>query len=102
MMMMAHDSTPPHAGLGEETIRTVRVALIEYLDGADDGGDGLHHALNRMAGEAREKAILPEQLLIILKDVWYGLPALKAAPDHQRAALLQRAVTICIKEYYGD
>lgn len=100
MMMMAHESSPPPGALAEATIETVRAALVRYLATADDGRDGVRTALNRMANEARDKAIMPEQLLIILKDMWYGLPELKTAPDHQRSALLQRVVTICIKEYY--
>ena len=99
-MMMAHESSPPPGALDEATIETVRIALVQYLATPDDGKDSVRTALNRMANEARDKAILPEQLLVVLKDLWYGLPGLKAAPDHQRSALLQQVVTICIKEYY--
>ena len=55
-----------------------------------------------MAAEAREKTILPEHLLIALKDVWNALPEVRAMTDaaHQ-IRLLQRVVTMCIKEYYS-
>ena len=102
MMMMAHESSPPPPprALDQATIETVRVALVRYLATPDDGRDGVRAAINQMANEARDKSILPEQLLVVLKDLWYGLPDLKAAPDHQRSALLQQVVTLCIKEYY--
>jgi hypothetical protein len=54
-----------------------------------------------MAGEARSKSMLPEQLLVVLKDIWYALPAVRAIDDAgAQIRLLQRVVTMCIKEYY--
>ena len=42
-------------------------------------------------------------LLVVLKDVWYSLPNVAAMRDPaEQVRLLQRAVTICIKGYYGD
>lgn len=101
-MTMAQDSSPPPGALAEETIEMVRSALARYLDGSEHAREGVRDALHVMAREARDKGIMPVQLLITLKDVWFSLPRLKTAPDHQRSALLQRVVTICIKEYYGD
>jgi hypothetical protein len=55
-----------------------------------------------VAAEAREKAILPEHLLIALKDVWSNLPEVRTMPETgQQVRLLQRVVTMCIKEYYS-
>ena len=101
-MMMAHDSSPPPApGLAEETVARARVALSHYLESPDTGGDELREALDAMAGEARAKAMLPEQLLVVLKDIWYALPAVRAIEDSGALIrLLQRVVTMCIKEYY--
>ena len=31
--------------------------------------------------EARAKQMLPEQLLVVLKDIWYALPAVRAIDD---------------------
>jgi hypothetical protein len=101
-MMMAHDSSPPPApGLAEETTARARVALSRYLENPDAGGDELRNALDVMAGEARSKSMLPEQLLVVLKDIWYSLPAVRALDDSgAQIRLLQRVVTMCIKEYY--
>ena len=38
-----------------------------------------------MATEARARAILPEQLLIVLKDVWSSLPEVRSMTEHARA-----------------
>lgn len=101
-MMMAHDSSPPpSAGLAEETVARARLALTHYLDDAEAGGRELRDALDLMAKEAREKSMLPEQLLVVLKDIWYALPAVRAIEDSAaQIRLLQRVVTMCIKEYY--
>jgi hypothetical protein len=103
-MMMAHDSgPPPSAGLAEETVTRARVALTRYLEDIEGGSPGLRDALDEMATEARSKAMLPEQLLVVLKDVWYTLPAVRSLDDSgAQIRLLQRVVTMCIKEYYGD
>ena len=55
-----------------------------------------------MSVEAHEKRILPEHLLVTLKDVWNALPEVRAMPDATlQIRLLQRVVTMCIKEYYS-
>src|SRR5687768_6200456 len=101
-MMMAHDSSPPPtAALDEETVARARVALSNYLEDSDAAGPELRNALDAMATEARAKSMLPEQLLVVLKDIWYALPAVRALEDSgAQIRLLQRVVTMCIKEYY--
>jgi hypothetical protein len=101
-MMMAHDSSPPPAaGLAEETVARARLALSQYLENTEAHADALRDALDAMAAEARAKSMLPEQLLVVLKDVWYALPAVRALEDSgAQIRLLQRVVTMCIKEYY--
>jgi hypothetical protein len=100
-MMMAHDSTPDAHALADETIDAVRTALVEYVD-APSRGERLGAALQTMAREARERSILPERLLVILKDIWYSLPSVRRIQEpEERIRLLQRVVTMCIKEYYA-
>jgi len=101
-MMMAHDSSPGDGLLDDETISALRVALMDYAAAPADG-ERLRTALHAMAREAREKGILPEKVLVLLKDVWYSQPLVRSLkePDDQ-VRLLQRIVTMCIKEYYGD
>jgi hypothetical protein len=100
-MMMAHDSTPDANALADETIEAVRSALIAYVN-APSHGERLGAALHVMAREARDRSILPERLLIALKDICYSLPTVRAMKDaDEQVRLLQRVVTMCIKEYYA-
>jgi hypothetical protein len=100
-MMMAHDSNPSPGSLAPETIEAVRSALIRYVD-APAHGERLQAALHTMAAEARVKAMLPEQLLVVLKDIWNSLPAVRSMSDPgEQTRLMQRVVTICIREYYS-
>jgi hypothetical protein len=101
-MMMAHDSSPtPPSGLAEETTDAVRAALVAYLR-APATSTELRAALNRMADEARTKAILPEHLLVTLKHLWGSLPEVRSVGDvDEQTRMLQRVVTMCIREYYG-
>jgi hypothetical protein len=101
-MMMAHDSshTPP-SRLDDETVAAVRAALRTYLSRSSEPAP-LQQALVRMSAEARGRAIRPEQLLVVLKDVWGTLPEVRAMTDAgEQVRLLQRVVTMCIKEYYS-
>ena len=42
-----------------------------------------------------------EELLVLLKDVWFGLPAIRRMKEGEaQSRLLQRVVTLCIREYY--
>ena len=101
-MMMAHDSShPPPSRLDDETVAAVRDALRTYLSRTPQPA-ALQRALVRMSAEARDRSILPEQLLVVLKDVWGTLPEVRAMTDTgEQVRLLQRVVTMCIKEYYS-
>ena len=101
-MMMAHDSSPPPPSrLDDDTVAAVRGALRAYLANPDESS-GIQVALLRMAAEARERAILPEQLLVVLKDAWSTLPEVRTMTDaSEQVRLMQRVVTMCIKEYYS-
>jgi hypothetical protein len=101
-MMMAHDSSLGPSALDAGTIKAVREALIAYVD-APTQSNALRSALHRMAVEAHDKSMLPEQLLVMLKDIWHSLPSVQSISDPtEQVRLLQRVVTMCIKEYYAD
>ncbi len=98
---MAHDSSPGSGSLSPETIEAVRAALNTYVD-SPHSGERLGRALHAMTAEARDHAMVPEQLIIILKDIWYSLPRVRSINDAgEHVRLLQRVVTMCIKEYYA-
>jgi hypothetical protein len=99
-MMMAHDSTPNAPQLSDASVASLRAALIAYV--AANETSTLDRALRAVAGEAREKRMHAEQLLVALKDIWFSLPDLRDTVDaEEQTRLLQRAVTLCIRAYYG-
>lgn len=99
-MMMAPDSTPNRPELSAASVDALRSALLEYLE--DSRESAIQPALRRIAAEAREKKIHAEQLLMLLKDVWFALPQIARMPQGEyQNRLLQRVVTLCIREYYG-
>jgi hypothetical protein len=98
---MAFDRTPSPQ-LESETV----VALRAVMDRAVRRGnhtDELHDILCRVAAEAREKRIQAEQLLVIMKELWYSLPELRRVADNDlQVALLQELISRCIDRYYAD
>src|SRR3989442_15990673 len=80
LMMMAHDSgrTPPPA-LSTETIERVSLQLAAYVSAPRGEGETLRAALHAMAREARSIEMAPEQLLVVLKDIWYAIPSVRGA-----------------------
>lgn len=98
-MMMAHDSHAGRPELSPDSIAQLTAALEAYI--VDHKADGLHSALRRIALEARENGIHAEQLLVSLKDAWYALGPLQSADAGEQTRMLQRVVSLCIREYYG-
>lgn len=100
-MMMAHDSTSGRPQLSAESVSELTSALRRYAANEEDIG-AIQPALRTIALEARDRKVHAEQLLVLLKDVWYGLPPVRDASDGERQhQLLQRIVTLCIREYYS-
>ena len=100
-MMMAHDSgQPPSGRIDDASLDAVRLALRAYLRDAD--ASALQASLLLVSIEARARNVLPEQLLVTLKELWNTLPEVRAMSDAgQQVRLLQRVVTMCIHEYYN-
>lgn len=100
--MMAFDRTSSSGRLEPETADRLRDVLGRAVRQGNHSED-LQDALDRAADEARTKGLQAEQLLIILKEIWYGLPDLsKATSRDVEVALLQELVTRCIQQYYAD
>jgi len=99
-MSAAHDSSQPSSNrLDDELHHAVRLALRG--DDAEDA-DALQGSVLLVASEARARNILPEQLLVRLKEAWSSLPEVRAMRDsHEQARLLHRVVRMCIREYYN-
>jgi hypothetical protein len=99
--MMAHDQSAPRPDLSTAAIANLRQALSDFLTNPADTSK-LDGALRSLTAEARDKHVHAEQLLIVLKDLWYGLPQVRETPagDAQNT-LLQRVITQCIRQYYS-
>jgi hypothetical protein len=100
-MMMAHDSSAGRPELSAESVSELTAALERYARNDADIA-AIQPALRLVAEEARLKKVHAEQLLVLLKDVWFGLPVVKSAGDTEtQHRLLQRLVTMSIREYYS-
>ncbi len=98
--MMAFDRTPNAPALDPATVAELRAALTRSV-ASGNHGDDLKGLLRRAAGEAREKGLQAEQLLVALKDIWYSLPDLTThRADDTQTRLLQQLIARCIQEYY--
>lgn len=100
--MMAHDSSSPRPNLSATAIAGLEEALAAFLADQSDGSS-LESALRTLTVEAREKQVHAEQLLIVLKDVWFSLPQIRETPlGGPQNAMLQRVITQCIRQYYSS
>jgi len=98
---MAHDSGPAREALDAETIDALRAALEQYA-ATPSRANTLAEVLRRISKEAHEKSVLPEHLLMVVKDVWNSLPSVRGMSEPaDQVKLLQRVVTMAIKEYYA-
>lgn len=98
--MMSHERTP-NSGLDPATLAELRTTLTRSIaTGAH--GDELKGLLEKLASQARQRGLHAEQLLLALKDVWYGLPELSGRPGTEtQTQLLQQLIARCIQEYYS-
>lgn len=61
----------------------------------------LNEAAIVVATEARAAAVLPEELLVAVKQSWAALPELRALEErHNAQATLTDFVSICISEFF--
>jgi hypothetical protein len=98
--MMAFDRIPSPR-LEAETVDALRTVMQRAMRRGDHGQE-LQDVLARAAAEARDKEIHAEQLLVMMKDLWYSLPDLRSADDSDRQTeLLQELISRCITQYYA-
>jgi hypothetical protein len=84
-------------------MKELQSVLTEQLRKPDQVAPELHAVLTRVAREAREKSIRPEELLISFKRLWNSVAesAQPRTPD-QFERIREDLVTVCIKAYYAD
>ena len=99
--MMAYDRMPVPR-LEADTVDALRTVMQRAVRRGDHGQE-LQEVLSRAANEAREKDIHAEQLLVIMKELWYSLPDLRTLQDTDRQTeLLQQLISRCITQYYSS
>lgn len=99
--MMAFDRTPGNTALDPAIAAEMR-ALLSRSVATGNHGSELKALLVRAAKDARDRGILAEQLLIALKDIWYGIPQLSAQANNEvQTRLLQELIARSIQEYYS-
>jgi hypothetical protein len=89
------------ASVSAETVTALRDAIRRHLTSEVHDGD-LRAALQRLTREARANRLHAEQVIIILKSVWADLPEASQPAPGERRGTLERLVTFCINEYYGE
>ena len=99
--MMAFDRTPAPR-LEADTLEALRTVMQRAVRQGDHAQE-LQDVLIRAASEARDKDLHAEQLLVMMKDLWYSLPDVRQAGDGERqTVLLQQLITRCISQYYAS
>lgn len=84
-------------------MKELQSALTEQLRKPDQVAPGLHSLLARVAREAREKNIRPEELLVSFKRLWNSLAeSVRPQSADQFERIRQDLVTACIKAYYAE
>jgi|SRR5690242_11464860 hypothetical protein len=99
--MMAFDRTQSPR-LEADTVNALRDVMQRAMRRGDHAHE-LQDVLTRAAAEARAKDIHAEQLLVMMKELWYSLPDLRGAGDSDRQTeLLQQLISRCISQYYAE
>lgn len=93
---------PASGGLSSATVARLRTVLAAHMEHPDDADPELARVLRQIVTEARNRHIRAEHLIVILKNVWEGLPDARFAIDREaQMHVRQRLITLCIKSYYA-
>ena len=84
-------------------MKELRTALTEQLKRPDGPTPELATLLRKVAREAHDRDIRPEELIIIFKKLWTSLAeSLRPQNADQYELVRQRLVTLCIRAYYAE
>ncbi|HKN37165.1 MAG TPA: hypothetical protein VJX16_28310 [Terriglobales bacterium] len=93
----------PVSQLSQSTIKELRSALTEQMKQPNGPTPELARLLKRVAAEARQNNIRPEELLVIFKQLWNSVAeSLRPQNAEQHERVRQNLVTLCIQAYYAD
>jgi hypothetical protein len=103
--MMANESRDgrERRALSEEVVAALRAAIVKHSREPGAVQAELKSALDRVAAEAHQRQMLPEDLIIAFKALWETLPEMQSiggGADELR--LRERLITLVIKAYYGE
>jgi hypothetical protein len=91
------------SALSESVMKELQTALADQIRRPEHPIPELTEVLRRVAREAREKNIRPEELLISLKQLWNPLAeTVRPQSADQFERIRQNLVTLCIKAYYAE
>ncbi len=84
-------------------MKELRSALTEQLKHPDAPTPELATLLKKVAQEARDQSIPPEELIVVFKQLWNSLAeSLRPQNADQYERVRQRLVTLCIQAYYAE
>ncbi len=84
-------------------MKELQAALTEQLRKPDHPTPELNALLKRIAREARDNNVRPEELLVTFKQLWNSLEdSMRPRTTDQFERIRQDLVTICIKAYYAE
>lgn len=90
---------PESRPLSEATLEQLRRAIQSRRTDPAGGDDSLEAALRAVAGEARERSLRPEELIVALKHVMDEARTPRSSAGEERS-LREWVVTTCIRAYY--
>ncbi|MBK5189551.1 MAG: hypothetical protein JJD97_15010 [Gemmatimonadaceae bacterium] len=115
MQPESRNETPYDARVAETSIgstnRRLRAILektfhevqLQSADAPADQQRDMRAALRTVCVEARRSGLRAEQLLVLIKDVWSGLPAgLSRVQSMHGDERLSYVISTCVDEYYGE
>jgi hypothetical protein len=92
---------PEPRPLSEATLEQLRQAIQDRRRSPSAGDAPLQAALQRVATEARDRALRPEELIVTLKQLLDEAPGSRATSGEDRR-LREWIVTTCIRAYFDE
>lgn len=89
-------------GTASESRRALRAALSGRLSESEAPAEELlRRAVHAVCQDAHQESLRAEQVVLIVKQLWFTIPEVRQLPrqgDGHR--LLRHAITLCIDEFY--
>ncbi len=95
-----------HEGSTQRLRRTLQSvfenAALHRADGPESQNAAVRASLRQVCADARHSGLRAEQLLVIIKEVWAGLPSgMARVPSVHGDERLNYVISTCVDEYYG-